>query len=187
MNVRILFPLLFALVLPACSGGDKPPPAQGESEIRFAVKQMGVTLTGKFTRFSAQVQLDPEKPEAAHARIEVDVASLDMGDDEADETARSRPWLDAAGFPKAAFEARGARALGGDRYEATGTLSLRGQSREITVPFTLGNLEGGGRVASGEFPIRRTDFGVGGGEWDQSDLVANEVVISFRVTLGAPH
>jgi len=88
---------------------------------------------------------------------------------------------------KSDFQKQWSTRVGGDRYEVKGALSIKGKPRELTVPFTLKNLPDGSSVASGDFSIRRTDFGIGGGEWNEGDLVANEVPVHFRLTLGAPH
>lgn len=173
-----------AAATPAAAA-ERPLIAAG-SQIGFSVKQMGVAVSGTFRRYTASVNLDPAKPQAASAVVEVDIASIGTGTDEGDQTAVGKPWLDAMDFPKATFRSSAVRALGGERYEATGTLTLRGQPRELTVPFTLKQQPDGGAVATGEFGIRRTDFGVGGGDWNEGDLVADEVPVHFRLTLGAP-
>lgn len=173
-----------ALLL-ACSAASatERPLVAAKSEIGFSVKQMGVAVSGDFKRFTAKVDLDPKKPEASSAEISVDIASVSTGTDEGDQTAVDKAWLDASAFPKATFKSTSVRALGGDRYEAKGLLSIKGRPREITVPFTLTNQPDGGAIVAGDFQIRRTDFGVGGGEWNQGDLVANEVPVHFRLTL----
>ena len=153
------------------------------SEIGFSVKQMGVAVSGRFTRFTARIDLDPGTPEKSSAEISVDVASIDTGSEEGDETAVDQPWLDAAGFPKATFKSTSVRALGADRYEARGPLTIKGKPREVTVPFTLKRAADGTATVAGDFQIRRTDFGVGGGEWNEDDLVANDIPIRFRLTL----
>jgi polyisoprenoid-binding protein YceI len=154
-----------------------------KSEIGFSVKQMGVAVSGKFKRFTARIVLDPAKLESASAEVKVDIASIDTGDEEGDATAKDKPWLDAAGFPQATFKSTSVRALGGDRYEVKGTLTIRGKPREISVPLILKKQPDGSSLATGEFQIRRTDFGIGGGEWNEADLVGNEVPVHFRLTL----
>ena len=178
---RIALALLFAC---ASATAAERPLVAAKSEIGFSVKQMGVAVSGDFKHFSAKIDLDSNKPEAASAEIAVDVASVSTGTDEGDQTAVDKAWLDATGFPKATFKSSAVRSLGGDRYEAKGLLSIKGKPREITVPFTLTKQPDGGAIVAGDFRIRRTDFGVGGGEWNQGDLVANEVPIHFRLTLG---
>jgi polyisoprenoid-binding protein YceI len=160
-------------------------PIAARSEIAFTAKQMGVSVDGHFTRFDATIDLDPAKPESGHAEVSVDVASLTTGDDDADGTARDKPWLDAAAFPKATFKSSAVRALGPGRYEVKGTLTLRGKPRDITVPFASANEADGGTVVSGAFSLNRSDFGIGGGEWNEGDVVANAVQVRFRLTLPA--
>jgi polyisoprenoid-binding protein YceI len=184
MKSRLL--ALMLLLVPGFGIAAERPLIPGKSEIAFTVTQMGVGVSGNFKRFSAKVDLDPSKPEKGSAAIEVDITSISTGEPDADTEALAKPWLDAAGFPKATFKSTALRALGGDRYEVKGLLSLKGKPRELTVPFTLKNLPDGTTVASGEFALRRTDFGIGGGEWNEGDLVANEVPVRFRFTLAAP-
>jgi polyisoprenoid-binding protein YceI len=154
-----------------------------KSEIAFSVKQMGVPVSGRFRRFGGQVQLDTDTLAESSAQISVDIASLTTGDEEADAVALDEPWLDAAGHPRATFTSNAVRALGDDRYEISGELSIRGAPRTVTVPVTLEPQDDGAMLASGELRIRRTDFGIGGGEWNEGELVANEVPVRFRLYL----
>lgn len=153
------------------------------SDISFSVKQMGVAVDGRFARFDAQVNFDPARPETSSAALTVDIASIDAGSEEADSTAAERAWLDKAGFPKATFKSTSVRAVGPGKYEAKGLLTIKGKPREITVPFTAADQASGSTLLSGKFSIRRTDFGIGGGEWNEGDLVANEVPVKFQLLL----
>lgn len=177
---------LLILLLPGIALAVERPLIPGKSEIGFTITQMGVGVSGNFRRFTARVNLDPARPERGSAEIEVDIASISTGEPDADTEALAKPWLDAAGFPKATFKSNAVRALGGERYEVKGVLCLKGKPRELTVPFTLKRQPDGTSVVSGEFKLRRTDFGIGGGEWNKDDLVANEVPVRFRLTLAAP-
>jgi polyisoprenoid-binding protein YceI len=176
---------VFALAAAAALAAGQPVDL-GKSEIAFSVKQMGVPVTGVFKRFKASVDLDPAKPESGSAQVDVEVASLATGNDEADTTAKDKPWLDAQDFPAATFKSKSVKATGKGQYEAAGTLTLRGKSRDVKFPFTLQTQRDGAAVAGGELVIRRTDFGIGGGEWNQGDLVANDVTVRFRIVLSAP-
>lgn len=154
-----------------------------KSQIGFEVTQMGVAVSGRFSRFSGTVDLDPAKPAAATARIDVDIASLTTGETEADAVALEEAWLNQPAFPKATFESKQLKALGGNRYEASGTLTIRGKARALSVPLTIDTQKDGGLSVAGKFQLNRTDFGIGGGEWNDSDLVANAVPVNFRLQL----
>ncbi len=153
------------------------------SEIGFKVTQMGVEVSGRFTRFDGAVELDPAKPDAASARINVDIASLSTGDTDADAVALEEAWLNQAVFPKASFESSKLKLLGGNRYEASGTLTIRGKARPLTVPLTIDKARDGSLNVTGTLKINRSDFAVGGGEWNDDDLVANSVPVNFRLHL----
>ena len=157
-----------------------------DSRIAFAVKQMGVEVTGQFERFDAQIDLDTDDPTASTASVTVDIGSLTTGDADADAVALDTPWLNRSAFPQATFTSHAVRRVAQDRFEATGTLAIRGEPREITVPFETAAQADGSTVVRGSFSVRRADFGIGGGEWNEGDLVANEVPVRFSLRLAAP-
>ena len=169
----------------AAGAGERPVDA-AKSEVAFAIKQMGVPVTGVFKRFKAAITLDPAHLESASAKVDVEVGSLSTGADEADDTARDKAWLDAQAFPKASFASTAIKTVAPGKYEAAGRLTLKGKTHDVKVPFTLAAQPDGSAVAAGELVIHRTDFGIGGGEWNQGDLVANDATVRFRITLGAP-
>ncbi|MGH8444448.1 MAG: YceI family protein, partial [Solimonas sp.] len=156
-----------------------------KSRIDFSVKEMGVTVSGQFRKFDAVIDLDPAKPEASKAEVTVDIASLTTGDADADAIAVDKPWLNKLDFPKATFKSTAVKGTAANRYEVKGQLTIRGKSREITVPLVTEPQTDGSIVASGELSIKRSDFAIGGGEWNEGDVVANDVPVKFRLTLGA--
>ena len=54
------------------------------SSVTFRYSQMGVAMDGRFRKFSAEVRLDPAKPQDTQARVLIDLASIDTGSSEAD-------------------------------------------------------------------------------------------------------
>ena len=72
------------------------------------------------------------------------------------------------------------RALGNNRYEMRGTLTLKGRSRDMVVPVTFGP-GNNAAVFDGAFVLRRLDFGIGEGMWADVATVANEVQVRFRI------
>lgn len=157
-----------------------------KSEIRFVAKQMNVPTEGRFRKFSADIQFDPARPEAAKAQIEVDLGSIDMGNEDGETEVKRRPWFNIELFPKASFTGAAAKPLGGGRFEMPGKLGIKGIFRDVTLAFAL-RQEGGNLVAEGSYPLQRLDFKIGEGAWADTDTVANEVQVRFRVVLsGAP-
>lgn len=152
-----------------------------KSAVNFVYKQMGVAVDGKFKKFSSQLSFDPAKPTAAKATFEVELASVDTGAPEGDDEVAGKPWFNTKAFPTARFVSSSVKALGGNRYEVAGQLSIKGKTQEVVVPATF-TPQGNSAVFDGAFTIRRADFSIGEGAWAKFDIVANDVQIKFRIT-----
>lgn len=170
--------LLLLLAFPAAAQDWKLD--AGKSQVRFLIKQMNVPTEGGFRRVLARANFDPAKPEAGSFRVDVDVASIDTGSTEGDDEVKRPAWFDAKKHPWATFIARNVRRDGEGRYTAFGDLGIKGQSRPLAAPFTLTRAGGGWQVL-GRFPLKRGDYGIGGGDW--GDVVADELEVRFNLTL----
>jgi len=155
-----------------------------ESAVTFAYKQMGVPLEGKFNKFAAQMSFDPAKVGSAQARIDIDVASIDTGSVEANDEVIGKLWFNAKSFPAASFVSTGLKALGGNRYEARGKLSIKGRTLAVVAPVTF-QAAGDRGAFDGSFIIKRLDFAIGEGEWTDVGTVANEIQIKFHLVVNA--
>ena len=170
-----------ALALPAwAQAPQKIIPAK--SSIRFVTKQMNVPVEGQFRKFDATVAFDPAKPETTKADFEVDLGSIDLGNDEGETEAKGKAWLSVALFPKATFKAASVKSLGAGKYEARGALTIKGISQQVVAPFTLVDAAGV-RTVEGQFPLKRLQYKIGEGPWADTETVADEVLVRFRFTL----
>lgn len=178
------FILLAALAAPAAHAVEYRTVLPKQSSIGFEFRQMGVPVKGGFKRFTTDMAFDPAKPEAARAKIEIDLASIDAGSSEADDESAGKLWFNRSVYPKAVFVASQVRALGANRYEMRGTLTLKGRSREMVVPVSYAP---GKNAATfdGAFVLKRLDFGIGEGMWADVATVANEVKVNFRIAATA--
>jgi polyisoprenoid-binding protein YceI len=70
--------------------------------------------------------------------------------------------------------------LGADRLQVSGTLTIKGRSRELTVPVTM-KREAGGTAFEGTFPLLRLQYAIGEGPWSDTETVADEVQVRFRI------
>ena len=155
-----------------------------ESTVTFAYRQIGVPLDGKFSKFSAQVSFDPAKIASAQARIDIDVASIDTGSEEGNDAVVGKLWFNAKTFPTASLVSSGLKALGGNRYEATGKLSIKCKTLEVKAPVTF-QATGSHGAFDGSFNINRLDYAIGDGEWTDVGTVANEIQIKFHLVVNA--
>lgn len=155
-----------------------------KSAVTFVFRQMNVPVEGSFKRFKSQLSFDPAKPALARAEIEIDVASIDAGSDEANDAVGDKLWFNTKAFPAARFVATSIKALGNDRYEVAGKMSIKGRTRETRTPGTF-HVEGNNGVFEGSFVLNRADYGIGEGSWSDFGTVANEVQIKFRLVAAA--
>ena len=157
-------------------------PAQ--SEVQFTARQMGVPLEGHFKKFSAQVAFDPTKLATSKIAFTVDTGSATLGSRETDAELPKPVWFNVPKFPQAQFESTSIKALGGGKFEVAGKLTIKGKTVDVVVPATFA-AQGKTGVFEGRLTIRRGDFSIGEGAWKAFDIVANDVVIQFRLTAAA--
>lgn len=176
--------LLLVIALPVAAQQKNAPqkliPAQ--SDIGFVFKQMGVPVEGHFKKFDAQINFDAAKPATSKVAFTVDIASATLGSPETDAELPKAVWFNTAKFPQATFASSGFKALGAGKYEVTGKLSIKGQSRDVVVPVTM-TQSGAVTTAVGVFPIKRLGFKIGENEWADTSMVADDVQVKFKLAL----
>jgi polyisoprenoid-binding protein YceI len=153
-----------------------------KSRISCVSRQMNVPVEALFRKFTAQIAFDPAKPETSKAQIEIDVASFDLDNAEANDEARGKPWFDVRTYPKATFVSTAIRALGGGKFEARGPLTIKGKTLEVVSPFSYREDAGGG-VVEGSFAVKRLQYNIGEGAWKDTETVADEVQIRYKIVL----
>lgn len=154
------------------------------SSLDFVYTQMGVPVEGHFNKFAAQLNFDPGNLSTAKALFDLDVTSIDTGSTEANDEVVGKDWFDTKTFPHAAFVSTGFKALGGNRYQVSGNISIKGRTQSISAPFTL-NPQGTLSVIDGGFMLKRADFAIGVGSWTDFGTVANEIRIKFHFLANA--
>ncbi len=154
-----------------------------KSSVTATFKQMGVPVEAKFKQFAAQIDYDAAKPAASKASVEIQTASLDLGDPDYNKEVTKKEWFNTAQFPKASFVSTAIAPAGAGKLNVSGKLTIKGRSANVSFPLSV-KAEGGKQVFEGQLPIKRLAFNIGEGEWKDTSMVADEVVIKFRVTAG---
>jgi polyisoprenoid-binding protein YceI len=153
-----------------------------KSQVTFAGKQMGVPTEGRFKKYTAHIAFDAKKPGAAKIDVEIDLASVDTGASETDTEVKKPSWFNVTAFPTAKFSATAVRQISPGNYEAAGKLSIKGISQDVRIPFTA-RTAGDATTFEGGFTLLRLQFKVGEGVWADTETVANEVQVRFRVVV----
>ena len=153
---------------------------EAASTLAFSGTQNGEGFRGEFTDWEAAVRLNPDNLDDAEIDVRVALASARTGDRDRDEALPSRDWFDATRYPHARFRSAEITHEGRDDYRARGTLSIRGVSRPVVLPFTLDSDATQAR-ARGALDLDRSDYGVGQGEFASDTWIAFPVRVEIDV------
>lgn len=154
--------------------------AKSGSSVGFATTWGGAPVTGKFQRWDADILFDPAALDRSSVKATIDMTSAATGVSDTESALPGDDWFAAAAHPRAIFTAKEFRSRGGDRYEARGTLSLRGVSRPLVLPFTL-TIKGDEARMAGAATIDRIAFGVGQGQWSTTEAVSGSVSVEVKI------
>lgn len=151
------------------------------SALVFASRYDGELFTGRFADFRTTLSFDPATLESSRLEVVIPLLGARTGNEDRDSTLAGADFFDVGKHAQARYSATKFRALGGQRYAADGTLSLRGVSKPVTLTFTW--TPGARPVLTGKATVKRLEFGVGGGDWSDTGTIPNEVAISTKVLL----
>ena len=180
--MRKSIPAFLAALLLAAAPAFATDYVQAEgSTLAFGGMYQGEAFSGRFPGFETTMTFDPADLASARLEVTIPLATATTGNRDYDGEMRGKSFLDAAAFPQARYTATKFRHLGGDRYAADGVLSLHGVEKPVTLEFTW--TPGAQPLLAGKATVRRLDFGVGAGDWADTDLIPNEIAISTRVRL----
>ncbi|MBV6826023.1 YceI family protein [Pseudomonas sp. PD9R] len=175
----VLASALVCSVLPSAYAVEYTDVNPTASTISFTYGQMGSRMYGTFSKFEGHLDFDTASPEAAHAKLTINLDSIDAGSSDANSELQKPAWFDTTTYPQATFESTEVKNLGNNRYLITGRLTLRGLTRVVTVPVLL-KAENTIGIFDGELTLKRDDFKIGEGEWADT-VVSNEINIRFRM------
>jgi polyisoprenoid-binding protein YceI len=171
-----------AIVLLTCSalGANAGAIDPAKSTVTATFKQMGVAVDAKFTQFSGNIDYDAANVAAAKAHIALQVSSFDIGDAEYNREVQKKEWFNAAQFPQATFVASTIKSLAANKLQAQGKLTIKGKTLDVNIPIEV-KQNGGAQMFSGTLPIKRLYFNIGEGEWKDTEMLADEVVVKFNI------
>lgn len=191
----------FALVVQAAPQSFDFKDPKGVNNAQFKLDAPLESITGTATGISGTVHFDPADPAATSGRITLEAASLTVGNPMMSDHLRSDQWLDVATHPTITFEAvsldnprrQGAQLVA----DVTGKLTVKGVTKEITVPVSFTYLadklgarvnnpkvKGDLLVLRTDFEINRSDFGIKAGQ--MTDKVAETIRLSLSIAGAAP-
>jgi polyisoprenoid-binding protein YceI len=155
------------------------------SRFGFVARHAMVTkVRGAFNDFDGTATIDGTNPADSSVRVALKVASIDTRNAQRDEHLRTNDFLDAANYPEITFVSTSVSHDGGDDFQVTGDLTIRGVTKSIVLPLEFQGSAtdpfGNARVGfEGSVEINRKDWGV---SWNAA-LEAGGVLVSDKITL----
>jgi len=151
-----------------------------ESHVKFTATQQGSEFTGEFGEFDAVINFDPADIANSSVTAAIDIASISAGDKDRDGALPGKDWFFVKKFPKAIFSSSDFSKTGDDSYEAASSLSIKGISHPLTLPFTLTITEGVADM-TGQVTLDRTLWDLGSGAWSTDEWVSTAVIIGVKI------
>lgn len=161
------------------------------------------SINGSASGVSGTVTFDPDHPGATTGKIIVAASTLTVPNAMQQGIMRGGQWMDAAKYPEISFEEKELRNVKTEgeitTADAVGTFTCKGISKEMTVPVKLTYLKGklGDRmrgmpgakegdllVIRSNFSIKRTDFNINPGKYE--DKVAEEINLTLSIAGASP-
>jgi polyisoprenoid-binding protein YceI len=112
------------------------------AEATFKVKHMMISnVSGKFTKFDAQVETEGEDFNTAKVTFTADVDSINTGNEQRDGHLKSPDFFDAAKFPQIKFVATKYENVDNDgSYEVYGDLTIRDITKNVKLDAEFGGV-----------------------------------------------
>jgi polyisoprenoid-binding protein YceI len=157
---------------------------KSHSEIGFEVTHMVIAdVKGEFKDYDVNLMFDPNDLANSTVETRVKIASIDTDEQKRDNHLRSSDFFDAENHPEIVFTSKKIEKKG-DTYVAHGDLSIRGVTKEVSLPFEIkGPIQdpwGNTRIGvDAEMTINRQDYGV---SWNKT-MDAGGVVVGDEVRI----
>jgi len=171
---------------------------KGVNNVVFKTDAPLESINGTATGISGTVTFDPDNPGAVKGKIIVQANSLHLGNPMQKEHLHSDKWLDVAKYPEITLEVESLQNVQTQANvtaaDVTGKMNLHGVTRTIKVPVKMTFLkdklkartgrEGDLLVIRADFKIKRSDFGINPGQFE--DKVSEEIELNLSIAGAAP-
>jgi polyisoprenoid-binding protein YceI len=156
------------------------------SAVGFRVRHLGITwVNGTFGQWTADLNYDPTKPEAASVTAHIQTASVSTGSDRRDNDLRQN-YLVVDSFPEIVFVSKRVEKVAPDKLRITGDLTIRGVTHPAVLDAEIGGTLAtpmGRRTAfSATTSVKRQEYGITrNGFIEGAQIVGDEVRITIDI------
>src|SRR5215471_7659644 len=109
------------------------------SSINFWVRHLMVSkVHGRFEKWSATFEFDEQNPANSRVSVQIDAASIDTKEPQRDGHLKSPDFLEVEKYPNITFQSSKIKALGDQRFQVEGDLTIHGVTRPVTLDVEYG-------------------------------------------------
>jgi len=153
-----------------------------QSTLGFTNHYDGVEFNGEFSDFTAKLFFNKNNIQSSLFDVSIEIASVTTFTPDWDSSLADPEWFNLVEFPQARYYATSFTEEG-DAFIADGQLSLKGLTLNVPLRFTWQEREGGQIDFAGTATVKRTDFGIGSGMWQDDPTVGFDVEIKIQLLL----
>lgn len=160
------------------------------SSIRFEIKHIYATVSGRFADFSGQVLFDPASPGKSKFDFTVKVDSINTGNAKRDNHLRSPDFFDATKYPEMVFESTRVQKKDDHTYVLEGNMTVKDVTKDVKLEMTYWGQKQNPLdkkvMVSGfdiRFKIDRLGYHVGGGKFFKMGVVGKEVSVFISLEM----
>lgn len=183
MKTLLCITLLIGLSVPVAASAADYSVQPAASTLGFSGTFQGAVFNGTFSQWSARISYDAAHLATAKFDVSVDLASAKTGDKDRDSALPGGDFFNVAKFPQAHFVST-AFHQNGAQVVAEGNLTLHGITKPVTLNVTF-KAQGSGALLDVSGSVKRLDFGVGGGDYADTTVIAADVKITAHLQLAA--
>lgn len=138
---------------------------KGHSEVSFQVRHLVTQVRGNFNDYQGTINLDPANLERSSVDFQIKADSIDTNLPDRDKHLRGEDFFSTEKYPQITFKSKSVKKTGKDTYDVAGTLTMRGVSKDVTLPVTfLGTVKDPwGNEKAGfatDLTLNRKDYGI---------------------------
>jgi len=136
----------------------------------FSVKFIFGTCKGTFDAPKGIAIFNEKKPEASSFDLRIPAETFNTGNNKRDKDMKSEKYFYVSKYPDIRFKSSKVT-KNGDKYQATGRMTIRDVFKTVTIPFEATKNEDGSYNLSSTFEINRIDYNVGQKDFKLKDIV----------------
>jgi len=155
---------------------------EAPGRIGFVAENLVATANGVFHEWRfVDADLSPDSPVNGSVSIEIDVASLDTGNERRDHHLRTEDFFEVDTWPVARVRVHSATRGEGERWNAQFDVEIRGVRKTLPGSFEVVNREP--FQVRGTLTLDRLEFGIGTPKTWNPMSITQEIPITFEATL----